>query len=1602
MNYEEYVKNLSSYHYLSLDQMKDREMFLACLKVGRLDLALQCKSFINKEFLLQYVNQILDLSKDYLPSSLRDNADFRDMLIDLRRYDLLLQMDYSVLKEITDGLIIAELDHLALQEIESGSIFNDYTKYKAMELKRYDLFEGNMFPSDEEFYDLYYEECLPLIGKIRFTDYFLFKKCMKMGNFEVASTLNSYDTLSEEELTEIVDKYWDKVVEFNKDVISSLFVDSKKLFDYCVANNRIDLACQFSSRLIDDDFISKHEGEIISALDKGIVGKALYNRKFMDLCIKHKRFDLAIKLSFGFTEEDIELYGKEILPYVKDLPYYLRGSLVAFKYILELGRYDLIDDFDSDLLTEDILRQYGSKILEYSKKVPIALKGNSLVLELALKARRFDLVEQFYDEAMTDSIMDLPEYTEYIKGVSSLPYYLKNVKTVSIALSVGRIDLLKSLLYYPELFPEELLEKYGSSLIEIMDYIPFGFENSKALLKAAFSKGKYDLIDQFNDEAFTEEVLDNYISTVPVGSKIIKFLTKTPGLIRIIEKGRYDLITKENFGYVSISDEVYEKYAEVLLTKVEFLPSFKESSVLLKYVIEHGKADLITSFDIDALNDEIVQKYGRQLFPYLLQMVNDADITPLSVFIRGRDKIKLTSLLELFLEAKAIDYLEKFDDAIFTKEIIDKYFDILIETSKKRRSTLSTNEYYLEKILENGYLEFVPFFTTKALTDEIIDKYYDTFITVLEKEKSTFFGLSSCYHLLERILSDGRIDLLSSFYTTTYDDALVDKYYDTILQAIESNNGVVISALQSSALLKRLLDEAKYDYVKQFENGEIGEELVEQKYDKLLELLKVDLSSPFAENLMRSKAFTKRFIVDCPVYQVGFINVYLFKDELKDYYPKLIQWITECNNGKIPVELIDCKELKDYCKNNGRDDLFLNFTMNTELPFGEEPNMDEIINIYAPLLGMNPELMRARLMALYSKNDEVLNTILPLMLTDRLNVLSAKHMSILCLYPDLQFEVINANDNELQLIDKILDCTDTVVYDTTSVLYNVLNNMKYYRHLTSSTSKINDEQLNNLIYILQRKDNVFDIQSMDDLTNLKLLEKMLFKFKQFDNNILNETDIKRVKENLLLKKYGISFDEAKFISDRYCQNPKIVRESGLDNNLKNLLIDINEVVNETDLEKLKFLFSASDMVFADFKSMLYLETYIREEYARLYNNTLYKTREEDLLENNENLITNQEALEKIRGVSYQDKKPKIYILREDFNLQIHALGAYSGYERPENFSEDWNRPKMASHGLCTSYIGNNQIANARAFHPILGFDSVKGSELLLSANYDIGSSQANVSYATSREIAGNFLPPQEMINNTRHTHNEMVIERMSYANGAVSKRMPSYIVYLVDDMNNKYNYMTKEELIEELKNQEINEKVINSIRSNKDTYFISDLLNANLIDQGMAQKIKNVFYYEEIVQSAVDMNVPIVLVDRLLFAKRERKKCDLMLDKLTELHNPLYIQMMMLTYFNNMIGCIDYFDTKQEYTTVFSSDDFDVLFNKVISIIDGIEDENLRINNLTVLLNSIDEEMVKRKENLGAAPRHQTNSLTSYRDLVYKKIGELRPELMEGYNGKNL
>ena len=163
-----------------------------------------------------------------------------------------------------------------------------------------------------------------------------------------------------------------------------------------------------------------------------------------------------------------------------------------------------------------------------------------------------------------------------------------------------------------------------------------------------------------------------------------------------------------------------------------------------------------------------------------------------------------------------------------------------------------------------------------------------------------------------------------------------------------------------------------------------------------------------------------------------------------------------------------------------------------------------------------------------------------------------------------------------------------------------------------------------------------------------------------------------------------------------------------------------------------------------------------------------------------------------------------------------------------------------------------------------------------------------------------------------------------------------------------------------------------------------------------AKNIAAVFYYEEVVQASVDMNVPIVIVDRLLFAKKEKKKCDVIFDSLVSSKDANYITLLLLTYFNNIIGCIDYTNYNYEYYKYFNDNGFEELCIKLLDYIDTISDNKNKLNHLEILLNGIKNEIDKR------SAKGESNVLTKYVSIIDSKIDDLKKGVTDNYDGKGL
>lgn len=337
------------------------------------------------------------------------------------------------------------------------------------------------------------------------------------------------------------------------------------------------------------------------------------------------------------------------------------------------------------------------------------------------------------------------------------------------------------------------------------------------------------------------------------------------------------------------------------------------------------------------------------------------------------------------------------------------------------------------------------------------------------------------------------------------------------------------------------------------------------------------------------------------------------------------------------------------------------------------------------------------------------------------------------------------------------------------------------------------------------------------------------------------------------------------------------------------------------------------------KVLINTESLLRDKLKKLYKRTLYSLEEHEE-DRRDDIVA-----------EYNGYKAQVYMANSDFNMCIHALGAYSGNKTRGNYTKDWNIAKMKYHGLCTSYIGNNSISTARVADVIYGFDIPEDVPLLLSAPWDIGSNSANTQFATAiTNVKTKFLNPTMQINYTRHTHNEMVYDRREHKKGIISKKMqPSYIVYIPDYLQNK-------------KPEEIKR-----------------ILSGSNRDAVLKEFMENDPLWEKTQKAAAEFGVPIVIIDRVHHAEREHAKIEERLKQFEESQNPSLLSGIITEFENNRTGNRDYHN--QVCENFFSEKMINTYIQRITAAIDGNKgNAKQQLENYEELIEIISRELEKR------------------------------------------
>lgn len=438
--------------------------------------------------------------------------------------------------------------------------------------------------------------------------------------------------------------------------------------------------------------------------------------------------------------------------------------------------------------------------------------------------------------------------------------------------------------------------------------------------------------------------------------------------------------------------------------------------------------------------------------------------------------------------------------------------------------------------------------------------------------------------------------------------------------------------------------------------------------------------------------------------------------------------------------------------------------------------------------GYYTEENKEKLEYILEKNKYALNSFNPMMLDEKFSVYSKEVLEKICRYPSLQKKLIENKDNKnIDVFNKILTTTlnseniskEIGVVDTLmNEVFKVKDNA---RVLGLIDSNMTIDQVENLKeYLLRRKPIVYgednkyttgiqvEIRTQEDIYNYK--EKLFAKC----DEIFEKSDSLDEKKNVVATRFfGMSYNELKAMKFSYLNGMR-EKESAFSKENRDIMECFDVVCNAQNIETIDGIYHDMSLTRTEFtrKDIIDLESSIRGEFSKDISDSLYKVKDEDI----------------VKQIDFNGKEVRVIEPKNEFFMMVNSTAAYGKMDiKDDNYLKSWNDSERTSnHGICCSLISDECIATADINDVLFGFDSFGKDALHHSAPYDLYTDNDSMKITASR--ASQYHTASNMIDYTRHTHNETDIERAELRDESELKEkdkqftniQPSYVIIFED------------------------------------------------------------------------------------------------------------------------------------------------------------------------------------------------------------------------------
>lgn len=355
------------------------------------------------------------------------------------------------------------------------------------------------------------------------------------------------------------------------------------------------------------------------------------------------------------------------------------------------------------------------------------------------------------------------------------------------------------------------------------------------------------------------------------------------------------------------------------------------------------------------------------------------------------------------------------------------------------------------------------------------------------------------------------------------------------------------------------------------------------------------------------------------------------------------------------------------------------------------------------------------------------------------------------LYPESFYYLLMLDKNgKLDIYKQMLKAVDNLPLDKVRVSNILLYTCTSFEKFIQQMIQNNELNAENILMLI----NMTQSFSLVDSSKCNSIKEYYEKSTEFcDKNILTTINPLISRELFCQRFFGSGYEQTiEFYDSFACSKDKIN-----DSNIRNIFDILETLKNCEDIESIKEAYR--NLQQANFKLDAVGLFALTEQLKKEIIGDLF-----------------------VNSINNQNQNNIIDFTGKEFNCLIHVMGAYGATVPADNMYESWNSNiKIDNTGICTSLLNENYFGHARTneHSVILGFDNISSSEIQLMGPYDLYSSAYGLETFSGR--GPKYYNPNDLVNNTRAHHNEVVINR-NLPGG--QKRQPSYILCF-DTINNE-------------------------------------------------------------------------------------------------------------------------------------------------------------------------------------------------------------------------